>query len=117
MAFSLAESPWLNRIWTSYPAAFERILEAGLVLDPARLVLGRQYDANRATLDGRRSGASFQAGEVAGRPVTGVDHGCLDIGLVDRDHLGRLGRHVDLAVVVGGGLLGRLPPSGRPPQR
>ena len=46
-----------------------------------------------------------KSGKVAGWPITGVDHGSLDIALVNRDNYGRLGRNIDLAVVVGRGLL------------
>lgn len=47
---------------------------------------------------------SLQSGKVARLIVTGVDQSGFDIVLVDTDHDGRLGRDVDLAVVVGIGL-------------
>ncbi len=46
----------------------------------------------------------LQAGELAGGPVSGVDDRCLDVALVNGDHLGGRCRHIDSAVVVGGGL-------------
>ena len=82
------------------PGGFEGILETGFVLDPARLILGRKNDTNSQLAN------VSKPVEVGGRPVTGVDHGGLDIALVNRDYHRRFGRYIDLAVVVGCGLLG-----------
>ena len=54
---------------------------------------------------GAGCGSAIQTGEIGGRIVTGVDDGGLDVILGDRHDGGRLGGDINLAVVVGGGLL------------
>ena len=50
----------------------------------------------------------LEAGEIAGRIVSGVNDGGFDIVLGDGDNSGRFGRHFDNVVVIGVGLLGGL---------
>ena len=59
---------------------FEGILEAGLILDPARLVLGGKNDTDGELAFGGCSSATIESSKFTGLVVTRVDQGSLDIG-------------------------------------
>src|SRR5487761_2673598 len=62
-------------------------LEAGLILEPARLILGRQNDTNGKV--GCRCGwcsGAAQAGEVTGLVIAGIDQSGLYIALVNGNY-------------------------------